>query len=152
MSPWLIKSLLFTVLAQAEEPIEEIPEIEPSGGPLGVVFLLVMLAVAVIVIAGCWKDFAKAGQPGWGILIPIYNVFLMCKIGGRPGWWTILYFIPGVNFIIGIVVSIDIAKAFGQGTGFGLGLAFLPFIFIPVLGFGGAAYQGAGNMAAVAAA
>jgi hypothetical protein len=51
-------------------------------------------------------------------------------------------FIPFVNFIILIILSIDMAKSFGKGVGFGLGLAFLGFIFLPILGFGSAQYQG----------
>jgi VIT1/CCC1 family predicted Fe2+/Mn2+ transporter len=51
-------------------------------------------------------------------------------------------FIPLVNFIIAIILNIDIAKNFGQGVGFGIGLIFLPFIFYPILGFGSAQYQG----------
>ena len=50
--------------------------------------------------------------------------------------------IPFVNFIILIILSIDIAKSFGKGAGFGLGMAFLGFIFWPILGFGSAQYQG----------
>lgn len=75
--------------------------------------------------------------------MPIYNFYLMCKIAGRPGWWTLLAFIPLVNFVIMIIVCIDIAKAFGQGAGVGLGLAFLGIIFVPVLAFGSATYRGA---------
>jgi hypothetical protein len=89
-----------------------------------------------------WKVFTKAGQPGWASLIPIYNIYIWCKIVGRPGWWIILMLIPFVNFIILIILSIDMAKSFGKGVGFGLGLAFLGFIFLPVLGFGSAQYQG----------
>ena len=50
--------------------------------------------------------------------------------------------IPFVNFIILIILSIDMAKSFGKGVGFGLGLAFLGIIFLPILGFGSAQYQG----------
>jgi Family of unknown function (DUF5684) len=50
--------------------------------------------------------------------------------------------IPLVNLIIFIIVCIDIAKSFGQGVGFGLGLLLLGFIFYPILGFGSAQYQG----------
>jgi uncharacterized membrane protein YoaK (UPF0700 family) len=85
--------------------------------------------------------FVKAGQPGWGILIPIYNVYLMIKIAGRPGWWLILFFIPLVNFIVGIIVTADIARNFGKGIGFVLGMIFLGFIFYPILGFGDAQYR-----------
>lgn len=63
------------------------------------------------------------------------------KIVGRPVWWLLLFFIPVVNFIVGILVSIELAKAFGKGTGFGVGLVLLPFIFVPLLGFGDARYQ-----------
>jgi hypothetical protein len=37
---------------------------------------------------------------------------------------------------------LDLAKSFRQGTGFAIGLIFLPFIFIPILGFGDASYAG----------
>jgi len=110
-----------------------------AGSPAG---LIVGSLIAVIMIAAMWKIFTKAGQPGWASLIPIYNIYVLCKIVGRPGWWVILMFIPFVNFIIGIILCIDLAKSFGQGVGFGLGLVFLSFIFYPILGFGSAQYQG----------
>jgi len=53
-----------------------------------------------------------------------------------------LMLIPFVNFIIAIILCIDLAKSFGNGVGFGVGLAFLGIIFFPVLGFGSAQYQG----------
>lgn len=102
------------------------------------------LAIALILIIAMWKIFTKAGQPGWAAIIPIYNIYVLCKVAGRPGWWLILMLIPFVNFIIAIILCIDIAKNFGKGAGFGLGLAFLGFIFFPILGFGSATYQGPG--------
>ena len=98
--------------------------------------------LAVLVIAGLWKTFNKAGLPGWGAIIPIYNVYLMLKLAGRPGWWLLLYLIPCVSLVIAIIVSLDIAKAFGKGALFGIGLALLGFIFFPILGFGSAQYIG----------
>jgi hypothetical protein len=112
----------------------------------GLVFIwIIYIAVIVLVIAGLWKTFVKAGEPGWAAIIPIYNYIVALKIIGRPIWWIILFFIPFVNFVVGIIVAIDLAKAFGKGTGFGIGLFFLSFIFIPILGFGDAQYQGAPN-------
>jgi hypothetical protein len=102
--------------------------------------LLIALAFVGLVIAGFWKVFTKAGRPGWAALIPIYNIYTVCKIAGRPGWWCLLYAIPVVSLVIGIIVAIDLAKAFGKGAGFGIGLAFLAPIFYPVLGFGDAVY------------
>jgi hypothetical protein len=107
-----------------------------------IVILLVYLAVLVFVIAGLWKTFTKAGQPGWACIIPIYNIYIMMKIAGRPGWWLLLMLIPIVSLVVGIIVCLDIAKSFGKGAGFGIGLALLGFIFFPILGFGSATYQG----------
>jgi uncharacterized membrane protein YhaH (DUF805 family) len=111
----------------------------------GGILLLLWLAFIVIVIAGLAKVFQKAGQPWWGAIIPIYNVYLMIKIAGRPGWWIVLFLIPLVNFIIWLIVTNDISKSFGHGIGYTLGLLFLPFIFYPVLGFGNSTYRGAPN-------
>ena len=107
----------------------------------GILLLIVAIAISLFVIISMWKVFVKAGQPGWGVLIPIYNVYLMLQIAGRPGWWLILFLIPFVNFIVGIIVDIDIAKNFGKDAAFGLGLFFLGFIFYPILAFGSATYQ-----------
>ena len=104
---------------------------------------VVWLAIWVVWIVAMWKIYAKADQPGWAAIIPIYNVYVLCKIVGRPGWWVILVFIPIVNFIIMIVLDIDLAKSFGKGVGFGIGLILLPFIFPLILGFGSAKYEGA---------
>ncbi|MEM9372982.1 MAG: DUF5684 domain-containing protein [Planctomycetota bacterium] len=109
--------------------------------PLLVVFAI-YIGVIILVIAGWWTTFTKAGQPGWGAIIPIYNTYLLCKIGGRPGWWVILLLIPYLNFIFYIIVMIDIAKAFGRGIGFGVGLILLNPIFMCILGFGSSEYQG----------
>jgi hypothetical protein len=113
-----------------------------GGGLAGVVILLIELAIAILVIAGFWKVFEKAGHPGWAAIVPIYNLYILCKVAGRPGWWIILMFIPFVNFIIFAIVSIDVAKSFGKGVGFGVGLWLLGMIFYPILGFGDAQYQG----------
>ncbi|MCF7687437.1 MAG: DUF5684 domain-containing protein [Cephaloticoccus sp.] len=104
--------------------------------------ILLELAIVVLILAGVWKTFTKAGQPGWAAIIPIFNLYILIKVAGRPGWWLLLFIIPVVNLIIGIIVAIDVAKAFGKGTGFGVGLALLGFIFYPILGFGDATYQG----------
>lgn len=114
-----------------------------SGGGSGafLVIGLLYLAVLVAMIAGAWKIFTKAGEPGWASLIPIYNTYVMLRIVGRPGWWVVLMFIPIVSLVVGIIVSAELAEAFGKGTGYALGLIFLPFIFIPLLGFSDAEHQ-----------
>jgi hypothetical protein len=105
------------------------------GGLLG-------LAFGVFFIIAMWKIFTKAGKPGWAAIIPLYNIWVMLEIVGRPGWWLLLMLIPGVNLVISIILMVDLAKSFGKGGGFAVGLFLLPYVFFPVLGFGKAQYQG----------
>jgi hypothetical protein len=100
------------------------------------------LALVVFVFAAYWKVYEKAGQPGWAAIIPIYNIYIMTKIGGKPGWWTIMCFIPLVNIIFLIWLTNMISKSFGKDEGFTVGLVLLAFIFYPILGFGDAQYLG----------
>ena len=106
---------------------------------------VLLVAVVVLYVASAWLVFTKAGQPGWAVLIPFYNVYVVLKIVGRPGWWLVLAFIPIVNAIFSLIVSIDLAKSYGRGTAFGLGLWFVPFVFLPILAFGDATYVGPGS-------
>jgi len=102
---------------------------------------IIPLVIALCYIIACCKIYTKAGQPGWGILIPFYNIYLWLKIAGKPGWWLILYLIPVVNLVIWIIVSIAIAKAFGKSAAFGVFLLVIfGFIGVPMLGFGSAVY------------
>jgi hypothetical protein len=109
---------------------------------MSVLGTLLPLAITVAVIAGLWRVFTKAGEKGWKAIIPIYNAYIILQIVGRPGWWLLLYLVPLVNIIVAIVVNNDLSKSFGKSTGFTVGLIFLPFIFVPILGFGGAQYVG----------
>lgn len=120
-----------------EDALNTASQQEPSA-----IGLLVALAILVFLIASVWRVFTKAGKAGWLVLIPLVNLYVLMKIAGRPGWWLILFLIPLVNLIISILVSLDLAKSFGKGAGFGLGLAFLGPIFYPILGFGSARYNG----------
>ena len=107
-----------------------------------IVGLVIYVLVLLVVVAGLWKTFAKAGQPGWAVLVPFYNVYVLTQVAGRPWWWMLLLLVPIVSIVIAFILAIDVAKAFGKGVGFGVGLALLPFIFYPILGFGSAEYQG----------
>jgi hypothetical protein len=102
---------------------------------------IISIAIAVLLIVSLWKVFTKAGKPGWAAIIPFYNIWVMLEVAGRPGWWLILYFIPLVNILIAIIVSLDIAKAFGKSGVFGFfGLFLFGFIGYPMLAFGNAKY------------
>ena len=114
---------------------------EAIAGVIMLMMLAIALAVVCIVMAGLWMIFAKAGKPGWAVLIPIYNIVVMLEIIDKPIWWLLLFFIPCVNIIPSILVPIELANRFGQGAGFAVGLILLPVIFYPILGFGSAQYR-----------
>jgi len=103
---------------------------------------LIGLVVGIFLLVAMWKIFVKAGQPGWAVIVPIYNAYVLLEIVGREWWWLILMAIPFVNFIFIIILLFDLAKSFGKDSAFGFGLLFLAPIFIPILGFGNAQYVG----------
>lgn len=110
---------------------------------LGIVFTIFELLLVALVLGGMWKVFTKAGEPGWAAIVPIYNVMILGKICGRGELFGLLMLIPCVGIIISIMLSLDLAKAFGKGGGYGVGLWLLPFVFYPMLGFGSAEFVGA---------
>jgi uncharacterized membrane protein YhaH (DUF805 family) len=132
----LVSSLAFLMLQEGGD--EGGGAAAAVGGGVGAIIGLV---IAVIMIAAMWKLFTKAGEPGWAAIIPIYNFIVLLKIAGRPLWWIILFLIPFVNIVVFILVCIDIARKFGKGAGYGIGLAILGVIFFPLLAFGDAQYN-----------
>ena len=66
-----------------------------GGALIGVIVTMVIyIAIIVFFLMVGWKIYAKAGQPGWAVLVPIYNVVALMQIAGKPIWWVVLYFIP----------------------------------------------------------
>jgi len=113
------------------------------AGVFGLFYMICWLAFVILIIAGFWKTFVKAGQPGWASIIPFYNIYILLKIAGRPGWWLLLFFIPFVNIIVSLVVAIDVGKSFGKDALYSIILLWLlSAIGYLILGFGSAEYQG----------
>lgn len=132
---------------------------------LGVVLAVVFVWYVLQVIA-YWRIFAKAGEPGWKSLIPVYNDYVMFKIVWQPKffWVTLLvsfvssflfnYGEPGsalvtVSYLLFFVAAAfevvciyKLSKAFGHGVPFAVGLFFLAPIFRLILAFSGDTYQG----------
>ena len=103
---------------------------------------LIFAALTILFIVAEWKIYVKAGKPGWAVIIPIYNLIVLLEIVGKPIWWIILMLIPIVNIVVLIIVFHRLSLSFGKGVGFTIGLILLSPIFILILGFGGAQYQG----------
>lgn len=128
--------------------------------------------LAVLMLIARWNIFVKAGADGWKALIPICHLHTQLKFTWRPRllcWYYLLpliiagtlwvWFWPeigpwlwGTNLalLVSVVALVylqiklryKLARSFGRGGGFTLGLLFLPLIFLPVLAFGRARYLG----------
>ena len=110
-------------------------------------FGMILVAAYVISIIGMWKVFTKAGQPGWAVLIPIYNGIVLLRVAGLAWYWIfapLVVLIPvlgAIAYLVGIVMLFHrISTRFGQGVGFTIGLTLLNPIFFLILGFGSAKY------------
>ena len=106
-----------------------------------IVYFIVYFVISIVPVAiGMWKVFTKAGQPGWAILIPIYNFIVLLRIAGLPWYWVftplvaIIPILGWVAYPVWVVwVHQRISTRFGQGVGFTIGLTLLSPIFWLIL-------------------
>lgn len=104
---------------------------------LGIIALIGLpLTLAVFTIIAYWKMYKKAGKAGWASIVPFYHDYVLCEIAGMNGWMFLLSLVPVANIVLAILVCKNLAKAFGKGTGYILGLLFLNPFFVLPLGFG----------------
>ncbi len=128
-----------SALLLAQNNAVNAPEIPPG---VAAIIMVIYFAILLLMIVSLWKIFEKAGKPGWAAIIPIYNIIVMLEIVGKPVWWLLLLFIPFVGIVVSIMMVLELAKKFGKGGGFALGLILLPIVFYPILAFGDAKYEG----------
>lgn len=103
-------------------------------------YLIAMFAIYSLIC--CWVIFEKAREPGWGALIPFYNKYLYFKITWGNGWYFLLLLVPIANVVVAIIAAFKLARAFGKGFWFGVGLVLLNPVFIGILAFGEPRYNG----------
>lgn len=113
----------------------------PKPEPPWFKYLLMMVFCGLLIVVSLWRVFAKAGESGWKALIPLYNVYILMQICGKPGWWFILLLIPVVGLAINLLAMLSLSEKFGRSPVFGVGLLLLPMIFFPLLAFGPSLYQ-----------
>jgi hypothetical protein len=112
-----------------------------SMGPLEIAILVVSLVATVIQIAGMWKTFSKAGERGWGAIVPIYNVYLMIKVADKPWYWILLFLIPVVNVILYLYIQWEVGDKFGFGVLGKLVFMILAPLSYVATGFGSYTYK-----------
>ena len=102
---------------------------------------IISLLLTALYVACTWLIFTKAGEKGYKSIIPFYNLYILFKVFWGKGWIWILLFIPFVNLVILVMLTLKIAKAFEKKVGFAVGLILLPFVFYPILAFSKAEYH-----------
>ena len=90
----------------------------------------VSLICGILTLVASWMIFKKMGHQGWEGIVPIYNTYVLCQELYGSGWKFLLLLIPLYNIYFVIKMQIDLAKAFNQGAGFGIGLLLLLFEFL----------------------
>ena len=110
---------------------------------MGLGFILTFVFIIwLIAILSLWQVFDKAGEAGWKSIIPIYNTYVLSKIGGQPIWVFLLLFLPFVGLIGSLMIAFGVAKAFGKESWFGIVLFFFGFFGYMYLGWGQSEYVG----------
>ena len=122
-----------------------------AAGIMAVVaaFSMVFFVAGILMLVAGWKIYAKAGQPGWAVLIPIYNVIVFLRVVGLAWYWIffpLVVLIPILGLFAYLAWAIwlnhRLSVRFGQGVGFTIGLVLLSPIFWLILAFGSAKYVG----------
>lgn len=152
--------------------MNDVSTILAAGAISAAVAAVIAIVLWVILAVARWRVFTKMGEAGWKAFIPIYSLYiLVSRCWNKKSAWSLVIstvvcgLMQGIaavvtndtailvcsliEIVVGIYVIvmtvrfyIRMAKAFGHGTGFGIGLWLLPHIFTLVLGFGGSAYVG----------
>lgn len=121
------------------------------AGTFLVAMLLILLPLLIFYIVCLWKTFEKAGVEGWKAIIPVYNGWVLAEIAGKPGWWGIVgiggvipvfgFIFSIAQFVLFILIAIELSKKFGKEPIFSLLLILLPVIGFAMLAFGSAKYN-----------
>lgn len=135
--------------------------------------LLVIPVIGLLLVIGRWLILRKAGKPGWHSLIPFlssYQEYAICWKGsiglvasllplasgvglyGSHANWALLASVAiGIAyFVLRLMESLKLAKAFGKGAGVGILLTLFQSIGRFILGVSKAKYQGTESTAPAA--
>jgi len=118
-------------------------QLDAAGGRLALAAQALSLIVAVLGVAALREILIKAGRPGWAALVPVYDLVELLRVAGRPWWWLFLLLVPVANAVPFLFLCFDLARAFGRGRLFALGLLVLAPAFQLILAYGGGRYVGA---------
>lgn len=123
-----------------------------------------LLTAVCLIIAG-WKIFTKAGESGWKIFIPYYNMYLPFKLTWKPGYFFVFlvsymlhsflmaqhvyamtifaWIFFGIACTIYACLYVHVARSFGKSTLYGICTwVICAPVFLMIIAFGNTEYQG----------
>ncbi len=107
----------------------------------GIILLFVsLLSVATLIASAVLYD--RAYEPWWAVFIPVYTTYVLFRMVYGEGWRFLLLLIPFYSIYLEFKTWYLLARAFGRGTGFCIGTALFPPVFVCILAFSGAEYEG----------
>jgi signal peptidase I len=99
-------------------------------------FVLLIPVLFTIPLLFAYKLIEKAGIPGWKILIPFYNLYILVKLTERSYWWYLWLIIPFINVFTFLLLLIELIKGFNRFKMIDQVLVSLfPFVYLPWLSF-----------------
>src|SRR5512133_1266237 len=94
-------------------------------------YMIFTIVTMILTAAGLWGVFEKAGEKGWKVLIPFYNLYIWLQIIRKPLWWYIFLLIPFINVFVVLIMIVEVLKCFGKHGLFAQALGVLfPFIYL----------------------
>lgn len=90
-----------------------------------------IIACILIIISLC-RIFSKADKLDMFALVPFLNLWLWFEICGISGFWSL---VPILNIVFFFISIFKIPVRFGKKKIFGLGILFIPYLFLPYLAF-----------------
>jgi hypothetical protein len=94
---------------------------------MGMVFWVFVIATYIYMSYTQYVIAKKCGCNDTAFLafIPVVNMFLLCQMAKKPGWWFVLLLIPFVSIIFYAILWIEAAKNAGHSAVWGF-LAIIP--------------------------
>lgn len=97
-------------------------------------FLIPLLFTIPAIFA--YQLVEKAGEKGWKLFIPFYNLYVWLNLVGKHNvWWYVFLAIPFINVFVFMLMIVELVKCYGKHGLLDQGLAVIfPFIYLPYLG------------------
>lgn len=95
----------------------------------------ILFIVGYIYISFCLQTMARKTNTknDWFAWIPFANIYLTCKIAGKPAWWTLLIFVPLINIAIVVILWMRIAEILRRPSWWGIVIVLVPVADILLL-------------------